>query len=49
MEARATEVLELRKAEQETAARRVHYAAVAEKQEEQLQVNTARKATSYDS
>lgn len=41
MEARAMEVLELRKAEQETGIRRAHYAAVAKRQEDELQVATA--------
>lgn len=38
MESRAAELLELRKAEQDTAARQAHCSAVAKKQEEQLQV-----------
>lgn len=39
MEARANEVLDLRKAEQETSARKLHCVAVAKQQEEQLKVS----------
>ena len=38
MEARATDFLDIRKAEQETKSRRGHYAAVAKRQKEQLEV-----------
>lgn len=38
MEARAAEVVELRKADKDTTARRAHCTAVVKKQEEQLQV-----------
>lgn len=39
METRASEVVELRKAEKDTDARRAHCSAVLKKQDEQLQVN----------
>lgn len=38
MDARANEVLEIRKSEDESRAQAAHYAAVAKQQEEQLQV-----------
>lgn len=38
MKAHADEVLDIRKAEEDTKAQAVHYKAVAEQQEEQLQV-----------
>lgn len=43
MEARAAEVEELRKADKDTDAMRAHYAAVAKKQEEQLQVRSQKQ------
>lgn len=47
MEARANEVLELRKAEQDTKARQFHLLAVAKQQEDQLQVDNLMQQCDY--